>query len=131
MANTVRVNPVKFGYKIDGLRQLIRELEQRGIAVNDLKEAFREVGREGVKIEKRIAPVKTGDLRSTIRHTNAKNYAAILTGFARTAPYSRLVNYGSEVRGIRARLYGQKMSNELAPKSVRILERELNRIIVN
>jgi hypothetical protein len=115
--------------KADGLNQIVRDIQKLGVEVSDIKEAFRVIGREGVRVEKKYAPEKTGALKSTIRHTNAKNYAAVLTGYARKAPYSRIVNYGSRRTGLRGQFYGQKMSRELGPRAVRILQSELNKLI--
>jgi hypothetical protein len=116
------------GAAIEGLREAVRDLERLGVEVDDLKEAFAAIASEGAQIAARLAPSRSGRLAGSIRGNRAKGKAVVTAGRA-TVPYAGAINYGWRRRGIRASGFMQRADAQLEPRSVGLLEDNLNRII--
>lgn len=85
---------VATGVRVTGLRQATRALERLGVSVEDLKEAFSNIGRRVVQDAKALTPVRTGKLQNSIRASKAKNKATLRGGTSRVN-YASFVEYGS------------------------------------
>lgn len=72
---------------------MLRDLQQTGTDVADLKAVFSGIATEGVSLASRFAPARSGKLRATIRGNKAKNRAQIIAGRAKVR-YAGAVNYG-------------------------------------
>lgn len=80
------------GVEIDGLRETVRTLERFGVAVTDLKQAFRQAGDLVTDQAVRLAPRRTGALAATIRPSNTKNKSVVRAGGR--LPYAGVIHYG-------------------------------------
>lgn len=106
--------------KVDGLNKTLTALQRVGVEVADLKEAMGEIAAEGARLAARYAPVRSGNLRRTVRGNKAKAKAIVIAGRARV-PYAGAINYGWHARGIRPALFMQRADAELAPRAVVML----------
>ena len=114
--------------EVEGLRQLIRKLEQAGAEVSDLKQAFNRIGNIVVYEAKSIAPKRSGALASTIRAANNKNKAVIRAGGARI-PYAMPIHWGWPRRNIEAQPF---MTDAIENKRDTVMsqfELEISRIV--
>jgi len=116
------------GVRVQGLNALTRDLQKLGAEVDDLKDVFSEIAKEGADRASSFAPVLTGRLRDTIRGNRAKNKAVITAGRARV-PYAGAINYGWPARNITGALFMQKADAELSPRAVDMLDAGIDRII--
>lgn len=116
------------GVRVEGLSRLVRDLQEMGVALEDIKEAFARIASVGASTASSFAPVKSGKLAGTIRGNKAKNKAVITAGRARV-PYAGAINYGWPSRGIRASGFMQKADERLKPLAPQMLEDEIRRLI--
>lgn len=116
------------GVRVEGLNALIRDLQKFGAEVDDLKEPFAAIAKEGAQIASSFAPVRTGRLRDTLRGNRAKNKAVITAGRARV-PYAGAINYGWPARNITGALFMQKADAEISPRAVEMLDAGIDKII--
>jgi len=116
------------GVRVQGLNALTRDLQKLGAEVDDLKDVFGEIAREGAELASSFAPVRTGRLRDTLRGNRAKNKAVITAGRARV-PYAGAINYGWPTRNITGAMFMQKADAELSPRAVDMLDAGIDRII--
>lgn len=114
--------------RIEGLTQLVRNLEALGVSMDDMKDAMAKIADFGAMEAQRAAPVKTGRLRSDIRGNRAKSKAVVAAGRA-SVPYAGPINYGWPKRGIAPRLFMQAADGPWQSYGLRVLEQELNRLI--
>lgn len=109
--------------RIDGLREVVRDLERLGVSADDLKDAFGKIAGDVVEESSRRVRVRTGALRATIRPARTKNKAVVRAGTARV-PYAGVVNY--------ARPGDQFLTgpaNENPEQKARVIEESLERLI--
>lgn len=99
--------------QIEGLNQKVRALQEMGVELDDLKEAFAAIAKEGADVASSFAPSKSGRLRASIRGNRAKNKAVVTAGRARV-PYAGAINYGWPKRSIEPALFLQKADKVLA-----------------
>lgn len=116
------------GIRVEGLSRAVRALSAMGLEVDDLKDAFAKVAQEAADAAARHAPKKSGKLAGSIRGNRAKSKAVVTAGRARV-PYAGVQNYGWPRRNIAPAGFMQKADEEMQPKSLRILEAELNAAI--
>lgn len=79
--------------KVTGLRDLVKNLERAGVAADDMKDVFEDVGNIVVRRAITLAPSGVGKLRGNIRANRAKNKSVIKVGSARV-PYARFQYFG-------------------------------------
>lgn len=116
------------GYQVTGLNALVRDLQAIGVEVEDLKDAFATIANEGARVASSHAPRVTGALADDIRGNRAKSKAVITAGRARMK-YAGPINYGWKKRNIAPSGFMQKTDQEIGPRALQILEREINEII--
>lgn len=116
------------GFKVQGLSQVVRDLQRLGLEVEDLKEAFSSIADQGSRTAAMYAPRRTGALRASIRGNRAKSKAVVTAGRA-SVPYAGPINYGWPRRGIAASGFMQKADEQMRPHAIRLLEDEINRQI--
>lgn len=85
--------------KVEGLRELVRDLQKLGLSVDDLKDVFAAIAERGAAVIAAATPVKSGALRASVRGNRAKSKAVVRAGYARV-PYAAVINYGWPARGI-------------------------------
>lgn len=113
---------------VEGLRQVVRDLEKVGVDAADMKEVFVKIGDMVRADAAGLAPKKTGRLSASIKPTKTKNKAAVRAGSARV-PYAGAINYGWRKRGIRADLFMQRAINGNVSRAIEMMEQGLDEII--
>lgn len=113
------------GYKVQGLSQVVRALQQMGVEVDDLKDAFSKIADKAADAASAAAPRKSGRLAGDIRGNRAKSKAVVTAGRA-SVPYAGPINYGWPSRGIAPALFMQKADQQMQPVAVQMLEDEIN-----
>lgn len=114
--------------RVSGLTRVTRSLIEMGVEVDDLKDAFASIAKQGAAIAEAHAPVLTGTLRGDIRGNRAKNKAVVSAGRV-SVPYAGPINYGWPSRHIEASGFMQSVDTILGPKVPAILERSINELI--
>ena len=114
--------------RIEGLNALVRQLEQLGGDVEDLKDTFAGIADKGARLASGFAPKRTGELASTIRGNRAKNRAVVTAGRGRQS-YAAVVNFGWPKRNIPANGFMQRADNALQPIALRDLDKGLEQAI--
>lgn len=120
---------VSTGFRVQGLNTLVRDLLAIGVEVEDLKDAFSAIAREGAVVAARHAPRLTGRLAGDIRGNRAKNKAVVTAGRV-SVPYAGPINYGWPARHISAAGFMQAADREWQPYAVARLEHEINVSII-
>lgn len=118
------VTRVLVGVRVDGLKELVRDLESAGVQVADLRNAFSSITKEARSLAIGFAPRRSGALQRSIRGSTAKNYARITAG-ASAVPYAAPINYGWQKRHIKGTGFMQKADAAIRPH----VERDLLRAI--
>lgn len=118
----------RVGFRVEGLRAVVRDLQRLGADVDDLKAAFSSIASEGAHVASRLAPRKSGRLAGDVRGNRAKAKAVVTVGRA-SVPYAGPINYGWPQRGIKASEFLQRADEHMQPVAVQRLETEINRAI--
>ncbi|MCM0618777.1 hypothetical protein [Nocardioides bruguierae] len=113
------------GFRVEGLRDVVRGLQQMGLDVDDLKDAFAKLAAKGSEVASQLAPRRSGRLAGDVRGNRAKSKAVITAGRA-TVPYAGPINYGWPKRGIEPSLFMQRADEQMQPTAVQLLEDEIN-----
>lgn len=118
----------RVGFRVEGLNQVVRALQQLGLDVDDLKGAFSKIAAEGAQVAAAYAPKRTGRLAGDIRGNRAKSKAVIAAGRS-SVPYAGPINYGWAARGIEPSGFMQKADKTMQPRAIQMLEAEINQKI--
>ena len=86
--------------KIQGGKELRRELRKMGDDMQDLKELNLDVATIVSERAKDIVPRRTGNLADTIRPSGTKTAGRVRSGFIRV-PYAGGIHFGFPARGIK------------------------------
>ncbi len=116
------------GVRVEGLNALIRQLEQAGGDVEDMREVFTKIAARGAKLASGFAPRDTGRLADSGRGSKSKNKAVIAAGGARVR-YAAVQNYGWPARGIPAARFMQRADERLEPFALKELDKGLREAI--
>ncbi|GAA4698265.1 hypothetical protein [Nocardioides nanhaiensis] len=116
------------GFKVEGLNQVVRALQEIGFETDDLKDAFSRIAQEGAQIAAQEAPKRSGRLSGDVRGNRAKSKAVVAAGRS-SVPYAGPINYGWRARGIAPNPFMQRTDNRMAPKAIDMLEDEINKQI--
>lgn len=116
------------GLKVEGLAQVVRALDQFGLDVDDLKDAFSAIARTGAGVMARHVPHRTGRLASNVRGNRAKSKAVVAIGGA-SVPYAGPIQWGWPKRNIAAAGFFEATDREMNPVAIQMLEQEINRKI--
>lgn len=103
---------------IDGLRQAVKQLEQFGVEVDDLKDTMSAIAAKATDVMRPFIPSRTGKLRGSARGNRAKGKAVVTVGSARVR-YGPAINYGWPARNIRPANFTRKtdeVMDDLAPQ---------------
>ena len=80
--------------RIDGFNKLVRDFKRAGGDVEDVKDALAPAGAKVAKKAEQIVPVKSGDLKDSIRVSRAQRSVTVRAGNAK-AYYAPFVSYSS------------------------------------
>lgn len=115
---------VSGGVQVTGLNKLVRDLHALGLEVDDLKDAFGTIAKEGARVASSFAPIRSGKLRASVRGNRAKNKAVVSAGRARV-PYAAPINYGWYARNIKPAHFMQKADAVMRPKALNELDKAI------
>lgn len=115
---------VQVSTRVEGLNRLIRQLEQAGGDVEDLKDTMAGIAAKGARLASSFAPKLTGRLAASVRGNRAKSKAVVSAGGGRV-PYGAVINYGWAARNIEAAHFMQRVDPVLQPIAIRDLDRGL------
>lgn len=116
------------GFQVQGLSQVVRAMQQMGVDVDDLKDAFAKIADEAAKIASSAAPRKSGRLAADIRGNRAKSKAVVTAGRA-SVPYAGPINYGWPKRNIEPANFMQRADQAMQTRALQTLEDEINQKI--
>src|SRR5215207_5152 len=117
-----------FGFKVEGLAEVVRALLAIGLEVDDLKDAFSAIAAEGARVAAGFVHSRSGRLAGTLRGNRAKSKAVVTAGRA-AVPYAGPQNYGWSARNIVGQGFMQRTDAAMTPRSVALLENEINQVI--
>ena len=118
----------RVGFKVEGLNQVVRDLQAIGADVDDLKDAFAGIASEGARVAVGFTPTRTGRLAGSTRGNRAKSKAVVTQGRA-AVPYAGPINYGWPRRNIRPALQMQRTDQQMEPVAIQRLEDDINQAI--
>jgi hypothetical protein len=113
------------GVRIDGLNQVVRGLQELGLDIEDLKDAFAPIAARAARYASSFAPRRTGALAASIRPNRSKNKAVVVAGKARV-PYAGVINYGWARRNISPSSFMQKADERMRPLALQMLDDAIN-----
>ena len=90
---------MRAGVRVEGARELRRELKAAGVELDSLKAAHDEAARYVAARAQAAAPRRTGALASTVRGAGTKGRASVRAGYARV-PYGPPIHWGWPARNI-------------------------------
>lgn len=114
--------------RVEGLNALVRQFEQLGGDVEDVKDVMAGIAAKGARLAAGFAPRRSGALAASIRGNRAKARAVVTAGKAST-PYAAVQNFGWPKRNIPANGFMQRADNALQPIALRDLDAGLAKAI--
>lgn len=112
------------GVRVVGLTKAVRGLQEMGLEVDDLKDAFGALATEAAEVVAEETPKRSGRLASSARGNRAKSKAVVRIGTA-AVPYAGVINYGWPKRNIAANDYVGRADARITPVAARRLEEEI------
>lgn len=116
------------GVRITGLNKVVKGLQELGLELDDLKDAFGALASEGARLAAGFVQSRSGRLAGTVRGNRAKNKAIVSAGRAKVR-YAGVQNYGWPKKNITAQGFMQKADEVLKPLAVIQLEKAINESI--
>lgn len=120
---------------VTGLQETVRNLQKLGTEVDDIKDAFHEIGEVAVSIMRGYVPTgPTGKLRASVRANRAKNSVRVTVGNnlkskAKGVRYAGPINFGWQTRGIWPDDFTGDTDKEMQPRTVDLLAEQMGRLI--
>lgn len=111
-----------------GIPPVVRALQAIGVEVEDLRDAFSEIARQGAVLAARYAPKRSGRLAGDVRGNRAYSKAVIAVGRT-SVPYAGPINYGWAAHNIEPAGFMQRADAELQPYAIHRLEEDINEAI--
>lgn len=116
------------GVRITGLNKVVKGLQELGLDLDDLKDAFGALAAQGARLAAGFVHSRTGRLAGTVRGNRAKNKAIIAAGRGKVK-YAGVQNYGWPRKNIAAQGFMQQADEVLKPRAVIELEKAINQSI--
>lgn len=114
--------------KVDGARELRRQLRAASDDLGDLKAAHAEAGRIVEPVAKGRAPVRSGALRASVRSSGTATAAIVRAGYARV-PYANPIHWGWPARNIRPQPFAWDAIKKTQPRWMLAYQRAVNGIL--
>lgn len=116
------------GVRVTGVPAAVAALRTIGIEVEDLKDAFSEISRQGAVLAARYAPKRSGRLAGDVRGNRSRSKATIAAGGV-AVPYAGAINYGWARHNIEPAGFMQAADRALQPYALQRLEDDINQAI--
>lgn len=120
--------PDSAGFRVEGLSSVVRGLQDLGVEVEDLKDAFAAIAAQAAQVAASAAPSESGALRGSLRGNRAKGKAVVTAGRS-AVPYAGPINYGWPTRNIEGAGFMQTADEAMGPRALALLEAEINQQI--
>lgn len=114
--------------RVEGLRELRRELRQAGDDLSDLKDANAKVARLVADKAAALAPRRSGALAASVRGNRAAGKAQVAAGGARV-PYAGPIHWGWPARGIEARPFVSDAAQQTEAQWLDIYTHDVQRVL--
>lgn len=114
--------------RVDGARQLRRNLKRAGADLDDLKEVHAAVAEYVAVRAAAAAPRRTGRLAGTVRGNRARARATVSAGRA-SVPYAGPIHWGWPARGIREQPWIADAARALEPQWTGMYEQGVARVL--
>ena len=102
-------------YRIEGARELRKQLRAASDDLSDLRAAHADAGRIVEPVARGRAPVRSGALRASIRSSGAATTAVVEAGSPRV-PYARPIHWGWPARNIRRNAFAWDAIKSTQPR---------------
>lgn len=89
------------GIKVKGYKSAIKALQEIGVPANEIKLAGAEAGELVANEARGLVPVRSGNLRNTIRVSKALNRVSVSAGNNGRVPYANPIHWGWFKRNIK------------------------------
>jgi HK97 gp10 family phage protein len=89
------------GIKVKGLRSSIKALQAIGVEAAEIKQAGNDAGEIVAREARNLVPVRTGNLRNSIRTSKALNKVSVSAGNNGKVPYANPIHWGWFKRNIK------------------------------
>ena len=118
----------KVSVQVDGLRELVRDLERAGVELEDLKDVFGTIADYAAETAATYTPRRSGALRGTVRGNRAKNKAVVMFGRGKVK-YAGPILYGWPARNITGSHTIGRADEALEHQVPRILDEGLDQLL--
>jgi HK97 gp10 family phage protein len=89
------------GIKVKGLKSSIKALQAIGVEATEIKSAGNEAGEIVAREARNLVPVRSGNLRNSIRVSKALNRVSVSAGNNGKVPYANPIHWGWFKRNIK------------------------------
>ena len=89
------------GIKVKGLKSSIKALQAIGVDAAEIKAAGNDAGEIVAREARNLVPVRSGNLRNTIRTSKALNKVSVSAGNNGKVPYANPIHWGWFKRNIK------------------------------
>lgn len=116
------------GVRVEGLRDIVKQMQRAGVALDDLKDVFGEIAATAAQEMQSNTPSDSGRLRASVRGSRAKDRAVVTAGRARVK-YAGPIFYGWPKRNIRGSRTIERTDAAMETRLVPMLEDGLQAIL--
>lgn len=117
------------GVKVKGLKSAIKALQEIGIPASEIKAAGSEAGELVANEARQLVPVRSGNLRNTIRVSKALNRVSISAGNNGRVPYANPIHWGWFKRNIKPQPFFTKALGITRDQVYQTYYRQINKLI--
>lgn len=120
--------PADVGLKVEGARELRRQLRDAGDDLEDLKAANAQAAKIAAAAGASRAPVRSGALERSVRSSGTKT-AGIVRAGRKSVPYANPIHWGWFKRHIKPHPFLSYGAQESQPQWIKVYELSLDRIL--
>ncbi len=116
--------------RVDGARQLRKELAEFTDAIEDLKKIHKEIAERAADKARARIPKRTGRLASSVRGSGTKTMASVRWG-RKSVPYAGPIEFGGYPNGVPFVAKGKHVYpavEDFGPQALALYAREIDRL---
>jgi HK97 gp10 family phage protein len=117
------------GIKVKGLKSSIKALQAIGVDAAEIKAAGNEAGEIVAREARNLVPVRSGNLRNSIRVSKALNKVSISAGNNGKVPYANPIHWGWFKRNIKPQPFFTKALGITRDEVYQNYYRNVNKLI--